>query len=324
MRVLRSTGVVLALLGMFALAGCGVQGKGKGPKLPYAPKAVEPLPTVLMKTSLGDIELELFEDDCPNVVANFITLAEKGFYTNRIFHRIVQGERVLGGAPEDGSSKGPGYVIPGEFYDGFKKNEEGTIAMEKFSGTDQHGSQFFFNVKAGGNKALDGQRVVFGKITSGMDVVEKMAALKTNNDVKPVERKGEYFRQMDRPLDPPKILSVEVLKKRDHTYKIENKIPEKEAAKNKQGASRTFGGFNSGPGPRPGVVTETIPIPSLKKKETAGAKKKEKPAEKSGKETKKDVKPPSKEEKQPAPEEKKSEKPAVNEKKAPEKAGKKE
>ncbi len=261
MRVTTILLMVVAILGVVILAGCGAQGHGKGPDLPYAPQAGEALPQVLMKTSMGDIEIELYEDDCPNAVANFISLAEKGFYKGLLFHRIIPDFCVQGGDPKGDGSGGPGYMLAPEFYEGHKKNDYGTIALAKPGNTtDQSGSQFFFNVNKKGNAQLDGKHVVIGKVTRGMDVVEKMAKVKRFGDLKPEEKKKSPGKAADRPIDPPKILEIEVLKKRDHPYDVVNKIPEKDAAK-RGGVSGLPPQFN-----RPNVVTETVPIPVQKKK----------------------------------------------------------
>ena len=136
---------------VLVLAGCSVQSKGSGPALPYKAKAPEPLPKVLVKTSMGDIEVELFEDRAPNTVANFITLAESGFYNGKIFHRIVQNFMVQGGSLTGEGFGGPGYSFDDEIFPDSEKNLDGTVAMAN-SGPNTNGSQFFFNVNKSPHK----------------------------------------------------------------------------------------------------------------------------------------------------------------------------
>lgn len=195
-------------------AGCAGSIKTEGAKLPYTPSKPDPLPQVLMKTTMGDLKIELFEDHCPNAVANFVELVEKNFYNGLFFHRVVPDFCVQGGDPKGDGTGGPGYMLPPEFYEGYKKNEYGTLAMAKPGNTtDQSGSQFYFNVNKapGGNKTLDGKHVVFGKVIDGMDVLEKMANVKVVGSS---------------PQEPLKMLSVTVIRKRDHPYECKQKIAE--------------------------------------------------------------------------------------------------
>lgn len=206
----RSAGwaTVLVLL----CAGCAGTIKTGGEKLPYTPSKPEPLPQVLMKTTMGDLKIELFEDSCPNTVANFVDLVEKKFYDGLAFHRIIKDFCVQGGDPEGTGAGGPGYMLPPEFYDGYKKNEYGTLAMAKPGNTtDQSGSQFYFNVKKapGGNRDLDGKHVVFGKVIDGLDVLEKMANVQVVGSS---------------PQEPVKMLSVTMIRKRDHPYECKQRI----------------------------------------------------------------------------------------------------
>ncbi|VVB70175.1 Cyclophilin type peptidyl-prolyl cis-trans isomerase/CLD [uncultured archaeon] len=146
---------------------------------------------VLLKTSIGDITLQLY-DDMPITAGNFQKLVEKGFYDGTIFHRIIDGFMIQGGDPTGTGRGGPGYAIKDEFTR-HNKNDRGTIAMAN-AGPNTGGSQFFINLVD--NNYLDKAHPVFGKVVEGMDVVDKMGKAKTN--------------AMDRPLTEVKILSAKV------------------------------------------------------------------------------------------------------------------
>src|SRR6185503_7959121 len=139
------------------------------------------LPRVMMKTSQGDLEIVLFEDEAPNTVANFIELAEKKFYDGLKFHRIIPDFCIQGGDPKGNGSGGPGYKFRDEFLEVYHHNVYGTLAMAN-SGPHTNGSQFFFNIKTAdpGNQMLDKKHVVFGKVANKKDheVLEKLAAVK--------------------------------------------------------------------------------------------------------------------------------------------------
>ncbi|MCZ7646350.1 MAG: peptidylprolyl isomerase [Planctomycetota bacterium] len=192
------------------VAGCG-EGKHDGPGLPYTPKGPQPNPVVLIKTTAGELKAELYEDAAPNTVANFIELAEKNFFDNLTFHRILKDFCIQGGDPEGTGMGGPSYFIPDEVMENQYKNEYGTLAMAN-SGPNTNGSQFFFNInkKEGGNAHLDGKHTVFGKVTDGFDTLEKLAATKTSGD---------------KPEDPPKIIDIAIVSKRDHPYRVYTKLP---------------------------------------------------------------------------------------------------
>lgn len=210
----RSAGLAAVAAAVLLCAGCAGTIKTDGAKLPYTPSKPDPLPQVLMKTTMGDLKIELYEDHCPNVVANFVELVEKKFYDGLAFHRIIKDFCVQGGDPKGDGSGGPGYMLPPEFYDGYMKNEYGTLAMAKPGNTtDQSGSQFYFNVKKapGGNKELDGKHVVFGKVIDGMEVLEKLANVTVAGSS---------------PQVPVKMITVSVIRKRDHPYECKQKIAE--------------------------------------------------------------------------------------------------
>ena len=147
-----------------------------------------PIVTITMEN--GDImTAELYPDIAPNTVNNFISLIKKGFYDGVIFHRVISGFMIQGGDPEGTGVGGPGYSIRGEFsYNGFENklaHTEGVLSMARTMDPNSAGSQFFIMHRPAPH--LDGQYAAFGKITDGMDVVNKIADTKTDRMDRPVE-----------------------------------------------------------------------------------------------------------------------------------------
>ena len=147
-------------------------------------------PIVTIEMQNGDImKLELYPEIAPNTVNNFISLINKGFYNGLIFHRVIRGFMLQGGDPEGTGTGGPGYSIKGEFtYNNFENkliHLAGVISMARSQRPDSAGSQFFIMHKD--SPHLDGYYAAFGKITEGMDVVNKIADLKTDYSDKPIE-----------------------------------------------------------------------------------------------------------------------------------------
>ena len=147
-------------------------------------------PIVTIKMQNGDtIKLELYPAIAPNTVNNFISLVNKGFYDGLTFHRIIRGFMIQGGDPDGNGMGGPGYSIKGEFtYNNFKndlKHEAGVISMARSQDPNSAGSQFFIMHKD--SPHLDGSYAAFGKVTEGMDVVNKIAETKTNYSDAPFE-----------------------------------------------------------------------------------------------------------------------------------------
>ena len=148
-------------------------------------------PTVTLTTTLGDVRIEIFEDKVPKTAANFLTLVRKGFYNGLTFHRVIPGFMIQGGCPRGDGSGGPGYEIPDEFHASLRHSGPGILSMAN-AGPNTGGSQFFITLAA--TSWLDGKHAIFGRVTSGQDVVEKIAK---------VPRDGQ-----DRPRTPVKILSA--------------------------------------------------------------------------------------------------------------------
>ena len=126
-----------------------------------------------LNTSEGPIEIELFPGDAPKTVGNFTKLAGEGFYDGLIFHRVIPDFMIQGGCPEGTGTGGPGYKFEDEFNE--HKVERGALAMAN-AGPNTNGSQFFI-VTTEAAPWLDGKHTVFGRVTSGMDVVDKISEL---------------------------------------------------------------------------------------------------------------------------------------------------
>ena len=145
-----------------------------------------------MQTNHGTIELELYDEDAPKTVENFTKLARDGFYDGVIFHRVIDDFMIQGGDPTGTGSGGPGYQFEDEF--NAHKVERGALAMAN-AGPNTNGSQFFI-VTADACPWLDGKHTVFGRVTSGMDVVNDISKVDTGPN--------------DRPRDDVRIESVTV------------------------------------------------------------------------------------------------------------------
>ncbi|MEK7535788.1 MAG: peptidylprolyl isomerase [Patescibacteria group bacterium] len=147
-------------------------------------------PTALIRTNKGDMLIELFADKTPITVKNFITLSEKSFYDETLFHRVIANFMIQGGDPNTRSGEsrtfgmgGPGYTILDEFVPGLS-NVTGTISMAN-SGSNTGGSQFFINVVD--NTYLDNKHTVFGKVLTGMDVVLKISKIQVDANDLPID-----------------------------------------------------------------------------------------------------------------------------------------
>jgi cyclophilin family peptidyl-prolyl cis-trans isomerase len=137
----------------------------------------------LLRTNHGAIALELFPEDAPKTVDNFVKLARDGFYDGIIFHRVIPDFMIQGGDPTGTGSGGPGYSFEDEFNQ--HKVERGALAMAN-AGPNTNGSQFFV-VTADACPWLDGKHTVFGKVTAGMDVVDTISELPRDARDKPRE-----------------------------------------------------------------------------------------------------------------------------------------
>ena len=167
-------------------------------------------PIVTIEMENGDImKAELYPEIAPNTVNNFISLVKKGFYDGVIFHRVINGFMIQGGDPDGTGMGGPGYSIKGEFtYNGFSndlKHTPGVLSMARAMDPNSAGSQFFIMHET--SPHLDGQYAAFGKVTDGLDVVNKIAEVPTDYS--------------DRPLEPQMIQNMTV-----DTFGVEYPEPE--------------------------------------------------------------------------------------------------
>lgn len=156
-----------------------------------------PIVTITMEN--GDVmKAELYPDIAPNTVNNFVSLVRKGYYDGLIFHRVIKGFMIQGGCPDGTGTGGPGYQIKGEFaMNGFENNLKhtpGVLSMARSMMPDSAGSQIFIMHKT--SPHLDGQYAAFGKVTEGLDIVDKIACVET-----------DYY---DKPLSEQKIKSMTV------------------------------------------------------------------------------------------------------------------
>ena len=160
------------------------------------------------------MEGELYPEIAPQSVYNFIDLCNHNFYDGLIFHRVIPGFMIQGGCPEGTGMGGPGYCIKGEFFfNGFKnelKHKKGVLSMARSQSPNSAGSQFFLMHEA--SPHLDGQYAAFGKVTSGLEVIDAIAAVKTNYQDRPLEEQkiasitvdthGETYPEPDKRPDP--------------------------------------------------------------------------------------------------------------------------
>jgi cyclophilin family peptidyl-prolyl cis-trans isomerase len=136
-----------------------------------------------LQTNQGAIAVELFDEDAPTTVENFLKLAKDGFYDGVIFHRVIPDFMIQGGDPTGTGTGGPGYSFEDEFND--HKVERGALAMAN-AGPNTNGSQFFV-VTTQAAPWLDGKHTVFGRVTEGMDVVDAISEVDTDANDKPRE-----------------------------------------------------------------------------------------------------------------------------------------
>jgi len=167
-------------------------------------------PVIRIATSKGDMTFELFEDLAPNTVANMIELAESGFFRGMSFHRVIQGFMAQGGCPYSKrdaqgtpGTGGPGYRFADECTPKLKHQGRGILSMAN-AGPNTNGSQFFICFKD--TPHLDGKHTVFGKILTGMDVLDKIEAVGSRDGSGRTSEKIQF--------------NIEVVSKRNHEYKV--------------------------------------------------------------------------------------------------------
>ncbi len=172
-----------------------------------------PIVTIEMQDG-GRIVCELYPETAPQSVRNFLSLASKGFYDGLIFHRVISGFMIQGGCPQGTGMGGPGYCIKGEFQLNGVSNglshKRGVLSMARAQSPDSAGSQFFIMHADG--EFLDGQYAAFGKVLSGMEVVDAIAAVSTDRNDRPkteqkiktvtVDTRGQTFPEPEKLADP--------------------------------------------------------------------------------------------------------------------------
>ena len=190
--------VTLVALGVFCAAVATAEDKKDRKKYDKPPEMkIDPAKkyTATIETEAGTMVAELYPKIAPNTVNSFVFLAREKFYEDVIFHRIIPGFMIQGGDPEGTGGGGPGYELKAEFND--TKHERGILSMARTSDPDSAGSQFF--VMHDRAEHLDNQYTVFGKVTKGLEVIDKIVnAPKDEND---------------RPLKPVKIKKITIEEK---------------------------------------------------------------------------------------------------------------
>lgn len=171
----------ILLICMLLVCALGMTACGKEPEKKVV---VEPA-TAVFTTNMGSFEVKLATDLAPNTSANFISLVNKGFYNGIIFHRVIDNFMIQAGCPNGDGTGGPGYVIPDEFHKKLKHSDEGIISMAN-RGPNTGGSQFFITLRD--CPWLDGKHAVFGRVTSGMEVVRKIGRSYTDMNDRPLKK----------------------------------------------------------------------------------------------------------------------------------------
>ena len=178
----------------------------KEKKIRESEAKADDLPRVLLKTSQGDVTIELFENEAPNTVLSFMTLVEKGFYDGVKFHRVLPGFMAQGGDPKGTGNGGPGYTIPDECNQpNHRQHFRGSLSMAHTDQPNSGGSQFFLCFVP--TSQLDGKYTVFGRVINGFDVLAKLKRIdpETSNGVA-----------------ADKIIEAKVLRKRAHPYDVKD------------------------------------------------------------------------------------------------------
>ncbi|MDA0657332.1 MAG: peptidylprolyl isomerase [Planctomycetota bacterium] len=160
------------------------------------------MPQVRLTTSKGEIVIELFENEAPETVGNFVSLVEKGYYDGLTFHRVLEHFMAQGGCPKGDGSGGPGYNIYCECHKPeYRRHFRGSLSMAKTQQRDSGGSQFFLTFLP--TPQLNGVHTVFGRVIDGFPVLAKIQRRDPQKQPAP---------------NPDKILKAEVVRKRDHSY----------------------------------------------------------------------------------------------------------
>lgn len=204
LKLAKESGSLVSDAGNKALAAVGTE-KELWAKEQEIRKAEETanLPQVKLTTTEGEIVLELFENQAPDTVGNFIHLVEKGFYDGVVFHRVLKNFMAQGGDPKGDGSGGPGYSIYDEVdREDYRRHFRGSVSMAKTAAPNSGGSQFFITFIP--TPHLDGKHTCFGRVISGMDVATRLQRIDPD--------------MPDPNAELDKIIKAEVIRKRDHAY----------------------------------------------------------------------------------------------------------
>ena len=173
--------MMIVFFTVFGLLACNAQDKGEmETKETQSKEETKEMTVAIIKTNMGTIEIELFADQTPKTVENFVGLAEKGYYNGVIFHRVIKDFMIQGGDPT-GTGRGGESLWGGKFADEIvpelKHDEPGMLSMAN-AGPNTNGSQFFITVVP--TPWLDGKHTIFGKVINGMDVVYDISKVETS------------------------------------------------------------------------------------------------------------------------------------------------
>jgi cyclophilin family peptidyl-prolyl cis-trans isomerase len=180
--------LLILFIQVLLIAGCsgntGNSGSQGAPESTPKQTTMKKNSVAKFETSKGDFTIELFEDKAPITTKNFIDLVNKKFYDGLIFHRVMDGFMIQGGDPKGNGTGGPGYSIKDEFHPDLKHDSAGILSMAN-AGPNTGGSQFFITLAP--TSWLDKKHAVFGKVTTGLDVVKAIGKVKTGANDKPTE-----------------------------------------------------------------------------------------------------------------------------------------
>lgn len=193
--------IAISFFVLISLTGCSQTKKQPKPdpslEVQDFSKDTNPIVTIEMEDG-GIIKLELYPDIAPNTVNNFIKLVEDSFYDGLLFHRVIPGFMIQGGDPKGTGTGGPGYTIKGEFsqnnFDNPISHKRGIISMARSKGNDTAGSQFFIVTTDAPH--LDGSYAAFGNVVEGMDTVDRIVSVDTNQDNRPVDGKEQVMKRV--------------------------------------------------------------------------------------------------------------------------------
>jgi len=173
--------IAIGLLALLFLVAC-TQGKVSTPPNDVTEGKTMGNRHAIIETSMGTIDVELFEDKAPETTANFVKLATEGFYDETIFHRVIPGFMIQGGDPTGTGTGGPGYKIQDEFHPDLRHDKPGILSMAN-AGPNTGGSQFFITHTP--TPHLDDRHGVFGVVVEGLDVVNRIGKVDKNAQDKP-------------------------------------------------------------------------------------------------------------------------------------------